>query len=354
MIKDPENVARFGIGEWYGKSFADMSDAERLVCAQFKPDKAARLKKSERQRLVLLDGKEANGTLNKAEKSRLDELRTKKAREIAGNKRCPFKVSSSEAICTKDGGVCSLRLYESVGSGAVPLEGERGDLRALCPYRFHEQGTIFSWAGRVLLGDELPGLVSEVGFLESSACLDGNEGEDVGRIDMVLVRRGLPTDYPMQWAALEVQAVYFSGPEMGKEFGRIRDHGGAMTFPQEVRRPDYRSSGPKRLMPQLQIKVPTLRRWGKKMAVVVDRSFFDSMGPMETVTDLSNSDIAWFLVGFEKAESGDSFKLVEAEVKYTTLERAIEGLTGGAAVPLSEFEQRIATKLNAASLGIEK
>ena len=51
-------------------------------------------------------------------------------------------------------------------------------------------------------------------------------------------------------------------------------------FPAGRRRPDYRGGAPKRLMPQLQIKVPTLRRC-RKMAVVVDRAFFDSVGEMD-------------------------------------------------------------------------
>ncbi|RKQ72497.1 NotI family restriction endonuclease [Oceanibaculum indicum] len=346
MPKDKRNALRFGIGEWYGKSFADMDDATRLAYANFKADKGARLKKTERERLAALEIKGSSGILTAKEAARLAELRVKKANEVAGNKLCPFKGLNKDAICTKEGGVCSLRLYEKTDNGAVPIEGERGSLRALCPYRFHEQQKIFHWAGRVLLGDKNPGLVGEVGFLESSESVDGVEGDDVGRIDMVLVKSGLPDGYPMQWAALEIQAVYFSGSEMGKEFKEIRRQNGTLTFPKEVRRPDYRSSGPKRLMPQLQIKVPTLRRWGKKMAVVVDRSFFNSMGRMEAVGDLSNSDIAWFLVDFEKTSKGDAFKLVAAEVVFTTLERAIEGLTGGSPVPLSEFEQRIAEKLN--------
>jgi hypothetical protein len=57
-------------------------------------------------------------------------------------------------------------------------------------------------------------------------------------------------------------------------------------------------------MPQLLTKVPTLRRWGKKMAVVVDAPFFHSMGTMERVKDVSNSDIVWFLVDFVEDPGG--------------------------------------------------
>ena len=111
------------------------------------------------------------------------------------------------------------------------------------------------------------------------------------------------------------------------------------------RRPDYRSSGPKRLMPQLQIKVPTLRRWGKKMAVVVDLPFFLSMGEMRTVNHVSNADIVWFLVDFVKQPGDKLHKLVVVREFATTLESAIEGLTGGVPVSLSQFEDRINGKI---------
>ena len=101
-------------------------------------------------------------------------------------------------------------------------------------------------------------------------------------------------------------------------------------------------------MPQLRIKVPTLRRWGKKMAVVVDRAFFDSVGEMDNVSDLSNADIAWFIVRFEEVAGSKYSRLVRDEVRYTTLERSVEGLTGGKPVAKSVFEQRIAGKMKSA------
>jgi hypothetical protein len=77
---------------------------------------------------------------------------------------------------------------------------------------------------------------------------------------------------------LEFQAVYFSGMSMENDFKLMREWIGlGVPFPQVQRRPDFRSSGPKRLMPQLQIKVPTISRWGKKMTVVIDSSFWDSL-----------------------------------------------------------------------------
>ena len=154
----------------------------------------------------------------------------------------------------------------------------------------------------------------------------------------------VPGTSPLLWCALEVQAVYFQGAAMGGEYRAICDHtANTLPFPVGIRRPDYRSSGPKRLMPQLQIKVPSLRRWGKKMAVVVDQDFFDALGPMEDVRHVSNCDIAWFVVKYD--ESANNAKLVAEAVHLTTLERAVEGLTAGVPVSLELFEERIRAKL---------
>lgn len=228
----------------------------------------------------------------------------------------------------------------------VPVEGKQGEHRATCPYRFHDELAVFKWVGETILGDPNPLLVGEVGFLEAGATTDNEGGEDVGRIDMVLVSQKTAKDAPMAWAALEIQAVYFSGNAMRGEFEAFNDSAvDWVIFPAGRRRPDYRSSGPKRLMPQLQIKVPTLRRWGKKMAVVVDRAFFDSIGEMDNVADISNADIAWFVVKFEEVEGEKRTRMVPDEVRYTTLERSVEGLTGGKPVPLRTFETRIAEKI---------
>lgn len=346
---------RFGIGEWYGRSFFELSAKDRLAFAEYKPAKNFRLKKAERLRLAALESKlVSQGNLTQSERVRLDVLRAKLAQELATNKPCPFRSTESDVRpCTKEGGVCSLRLYEQTELGISAVSGERGGIRALCPNRFHDKSAVLAWVGEVVLGTNSPLVVGEVGFLESAELLDGGEGEDVGRIDMVLVDSSKPRDYPLAWAAVELQAVYFSGKEMVGEFKAIaadvRENGSGLIWPTENRRPDYRSSGPKRLMPQLQIKVPTLRRWGKKMAVVVDRSFFESLGQMDEAPYLSNADIAWFIVDFELDLESGRFSLVRTCTKFTTLEEAVTGLTGGTPLSQHAFEDRIRGKLG--SLG---
>jgi len=232
--------------------------------------------------------------------------------------------------------VCSIRPYKAESDG---LAHKAGGLTITCPHRFLERGMVFEWVGETMLGTKRPLVLKEIEFLQATA--HDVEAKEIGYIDEVLVRPG--ADRP-GWCALEFQAVYFSGSNMGIEFSAIRVAGGKPLYPTGDRRPDFRSSGPKRLMPQLQIKIPTLRRWGKKMAVVVDEPFFDALGEMDKVSDISNCDIAWFVVRLREAEGRDA-RLDPAFVRFTTLERAVEGLTGGVPVTLKQFEDRLASRI---------
>jgi hypothetical protein len=332
-------AARFGIGEWYGKSFLKLSPEERREYATYG--------------LVHLD------------------------RRPETPRKCPFKKPTDKEgsdICTKEGGICSLRLYEPtnfIGSktriakreevidlyAAQAVTSEEGDLRATCPHRFEQDDTIYKSVSQYMLGTEEPLVLGEIRFLqrETNAALDAptdepptdpdptTNKEDVGNIDNVLAH---PTAKPLLWTALEIQSVYFSGDRMQWLFEHIRDFPtNDIPFPDGTRRPDYRSSGPKRLMPQLQIKVPSLRRWGKKMSVVVDAAWFRiNVIKPDTVSDVSNSDIAWFIIEYN--EKVDPPEMVIGPPKLQTLERAIESLTGGKPVTKTEFESKVQVKID--------
>ncbi|MCL6431462.1 MAG: hypothetical protein K6V36_11490 [Anaerolineae bacterium] len=289
---------RFGIGEWYG------SPLERLSAA-------------ESRRLAVYALGESRAGLP-----------------------CRFQSTAERSVaCGKAGGVCTLRMYvRSRATGDVlRAPGDEGRLRTVCPKRFDEDGLLRRWVGETLLGCHSPVIVREVGFLTGAV----SDGDEVSRIDEVLV---VPGEEPLKWCALEVQAVYFQGSAMAPDFRALAQWSGeGLPFPVGNRRPDYRSSGPKRLMPQLQVKVPSLRRWGKKMAVAVDTDFFAALAPMRGVEDVSNCDIAWFVVGYD--ESGGSPRLVPDRVHLTTLEQAVEGLTAGVPLSLEAFEERIRAKL---------
>lgn len=268
---------------------------------------------------------------------RIRELSSAENRDVP----CPFKSQTSgktSSHCSKVGGVCSLRRFERDESGSVSCEGSPV---TTCPQRFFEGGMVFEWVGEVLLGTSSPNVIVEVPFLMSFA--RGEKGRrPVGKIDSILVGATEPV---LTWCALEIQAVYFSGDEMEEDFQAMRNwHGPGLPFPQGRRRPDFRSSGPKRLMPQLQTKVPTISRWGKKMAVVVDREFWSELSGMREVDDLSNSEIIWFVVSYSPSSEG-RFSLQRDSVHFTTLDYAVERLTGGTPMSLENFESEIRARM---------
>lgn len=143
-----------------------------------------------------------------------------------------------------------------------------GEPVTTCPNRFLEGNLVAQWVGETLLGTSKPAVISELPFLMGEAQAEKGADEDaVGKIDEVLVNA---EGGALRWCALEFQAVYFSGKSMENDFKVMREWAGpGVPFPAVQRRPDFRSSGPKRLMPQLQIKVPTISRRGPTMASAV-------------------------------------------------------------------------------------
>jgi hypothetical protein len=298
--KKPKLRARYSIGEWYGAGFELISASERFARAKTECD----------------------------------------AESILGV-ACPLQ---TDAKCNKKGGVCSLRQYQQVGDG--PVVGV-GPVITTCPQRFLESNTIFQWVGETLLQTKEPVILSEIGFLDRLRPVESeiNEDEDsrdfIGRIDNVLVH---PSRQPMDWCALELQAVYFSGKSMANEFKMLaQSETEALPYPAKHRRPDWRSSGPKRLLPQLQTKVPTIRTWGKKMAVVIDEAFFGSLVGLDEEKHPSNSEIAWFVVGYDPKPGG--WKLVPRKVVFTKLDASVKSLTGGVPLSRERFEEQLREKL---------
>ena len=298
--KRPKLRRRYSIGEWYGIGFETVTPNERFRRAQ-----------------VEIESDALTGT------------------------PCPFQKDTN---CNKKGGVCSLRLYQQGDDGVV---SGTGPLATTCPLRFLEDDTVFRWVGETILQTTQPIVLSEVGFLDrltpgTSTESDDEDGRDyIGRIDNVVVH---PSRNPIDWCALELQAVYFSGKAMNQEFKMLSEREReALPFPAAHRRPDWRSSGPKRLLPQLQTKVPTIRTWGKKLAVVVDEAFFASLVGLEREKHLSNAEIAWFVVGYDQTPRG--WKLSAREVVFTKLDSSVKALTGGVPLSKERFEEQLRLKL---------
>lgn len=283
---------RYGIGEWYGKFITDISAEKKIEYAQ------------------------ATGI---------------------NNYPCPF-LKKTSGLCNKAGGVCTLAVYNEQSVDDTKIDREQG-IVTICPNRFREDQLIFKEIGKSLLDTETPFIIKEVPFLRGVDYTGERLKSTVGRIDMVLAK--LNGDRIENWAALEMQAVYFSGTSMKNDFKKIQKNPRDLQYPAGNRRPDFRSSGPKRLMPQLQTKVPSLRRWGKKIGVIIDYAFFKSIAPMTQVDHLTNADIVWFICDYDNRSN----QIQIIKKIYTTLESSVEGLTAGVPVSKVEFEKRLSKNI---------
>ena len=220
---------------------------------------------------------------------------------------CPFQAGSPS--CRKRGGVCSIR------------EGDAPPV-IVCPQRFSAGNLLPKWLADITGFPEVY-LATEVPFMRSPST-----GRAAGRIDLVVARDGAAS----AWFGLEVQAVYFSGDGMDAEFRAILNHDGEHApAPKGVRRPDWRSSSAKRLMPQLQVKGPTLRRWGTKLAVAVDLPFYEAIGGVAIAqsTDPNDGDIIWMVSRID-----EEFNLVPCYWEVLSLEDSCEKLLSAETCPL--------------------
>lgn len=289
-------AARYGIAEWFGHSAQGLSTKTRQIFAH----------------AALKPGGSAQA--------------------------CPFALSVA-APCNKPGGVCSIRQYQERSDGSVRPAQSR--IATVCPNRFLENAKLLRWAGEVMLSTHHPILVKEVPFL-AKLTKSGVETatRKAGRIDWVLVDPNASD--ALRWCAMETQSVYFSGKKMETEYANwARAAAEELPFPVETRRPDYRSSGPKRLAPQLRVKVPELRSWGAKTCVLVDRYFYEQMSDLASVkgvgaNQLANAEVVWQVADYDSTSS-----LVPGEVIYSRLEESIAALNATESVGKVEFERAV-------------
>ena len=210
----------------------------------------------------------------------------------------------------------------------------------MCPRRFEDRRLLVRWLAEIVgFAPDEAMVAREVPFMRGV-----KTDKPAGKIDLVVAR---DLNGELTWYGLEIQAVYFSGQGMQSEF---EAHLGAgqerPPFPNAVRRPDWRSSSAKRLMPQLQIKVPTLRRWGSKVAVAVDRPFFDAVGgpSPEHSHDLTDGDIIWLVPELSPDESG-GYRLARGHWEVLTLEDSISKLLAAETVQHDAFVETLRRKL---------
>jgi Restriction endonuclease NotI len=160
----------------------------------------------------------------------------------------------------------------------------------------------------------------------------------IGKVDFVLgkIDDGVVTDF----CAVEVQAAYFSGTETRsalRHFLANQNFGKLDTF----RRPDFRSSAQKRLIPQLQLKVPVFRRWGKKFFVVVDSQFFRSLPDFRTTTP-ANSELTWLV--YPLVHLDEAYQMQDVQPIYTEWADVETSLREGRAPDPSEIISELQLK----------
>lgn len=247
---------------------------------------------------------------------------------IARNaKHCRFR----DSPCTKSGildplGICTL----SNGHRAA----------ALCPVRFLEGNRIFRDAAAIAFG---PGatiaIFPEIRILEIEPLTDSERARKIGKVDFLIAK--IEDNHVIDFAAVEVQAAYFSGRSLKPAFNIFLNEG---HFGSEntQRRPDFRSCAQKRLVPQLQLKIPVFRRWGKKFFVVVDSEFFGSL-PHFPVTSPSNSELTWLAYPLEKQSA--KFALGEPVIAYSQWDVVQNSLREGEPPDPDEIVKELETKL---------
>lgn len=268
---------------------------------------------------------------------------------------CPYLSKLvPNARCNKAGGVCSIRKFTAAADGATGEAVAGESVVTSCPLRFVDDLVdgkfIMSWIAEQMLDISHPTIVKETPFLRKvsdairppEAQLDmeaeaEDEGKKAGRIDWIIVDPASMAAAELQWAAVETQAIYFSGGRMRDDFEAYAANPTPVLYPKNHRRPDYRSSGPKRLAPQLDVKVPVLRNWFKKVCVVVDRYFLSNMNQMVDAYPRAkddrerrdNAEVVWFIVDYD-----DQLRLRPHSVIYTTLDSTTRALN--ATEPLSK------------------
>lgn len=252
---------------------------------------------------------------------------TEEAWESRRAKRCPFR----DTPCTKSSktdpiGICSL----ADGTTAA----------SLCPVRFVERDLIFIDAARLAFGDGVEfGIFPEVRILKIEN-EDGGRDRKIGKVDYVLGR--IEDGEVIDFAAVEVQAVYFSGGETRSPLQFYMEHQ-VLDIENSDRRPDFRSSAQKRLVPQLQLKVPVFRRWGKRFFVVVDTQFFGALPPFAETTR-ANSEVTWLAYPIER--TGADYSLGDVRVVYSEWEEVRNALREGTPPEPNEIMAELQEKLD--------
>jgi len=262
---------------------------------------------------------------------------------------CPFlQHISPGALCNKEGGVCSIVDYNNL-SESQDREPRTVAPAAVCPSRLMAVLADGDVTALGYLAERCFGVpssqaraIKEVPFLNKIDTEGKIRNAAAGRIDWVVVvwRDGTLQD----WMPVETQAVYFSGAKMSEDMKAYKDHPESLQVTTKSRRPDWRSSGAKRLSPQLDAKAPVVRRWGKKIGVIVDSGFFAELSGFTSGTDsFDNAEVVWLVVGYTA-----DLRLFVERLQYAELDESIRALQATRPVEKRDFEAGLVSELTKA------
>lgn len=254
---------------------------------------------------------------------------TTKAKRYRDKKLCPF--NNKVPNCTKDKandplGVCSIFHNEH------PV--------ITCPTRFREDWLIIENAAKFAFSDKTKWTsLSEIKLLDKN-------GQSAGNIDYVLVAyndKGQLVDF----ASLEVQGVYISGNLRNPFDTYIEKPSLNFTWSTGYNypKPDYLSSSRKRLIPQMLYKGGIFKTWNKKQTVALQKSFFDTLPSLPTVSK-EKADIAWFLYDLILDKESKQYNLTLVDTVYTDFKSALFRVTTPEPGELSNFIEILQDRLD--------
>lgn len=260
---------------------------------------------------------------------------TDKSERYRSHRLCPF--NNKIPNCTKDKaknplGVCSIN--------------HDNEPVITCPIRFRQD-----W---IIADDAVSFFFDETARWSSltEVRLNDSNGKSAGNIDVVLVNydnEGKVLDF----GALEIQAVYISGNVrepfeyyMSDPQGRaLMDWSKEPNYP----RPDYLSSSRKRLVPQLVYKGGILHSWKKKIAVALNKSFFDTLPNLKQVPK-QDADVAWLIYDLkllkEKDREPGGYYLTKVDEVFTKFEPALLAITTPSPGKVEDFVKLLQEKLD--------
>lgn len=225
---------------------------------------------------------------------------------------CPFKGGPCNKSTTTDDehvdgtratGVCALN------EGSYAYIG--------CPERFRPEHVFQNIVDHVFYDYSNPAWEK---FSEER--IPTTQDKIAGNVDHVVAihRNGNLLDF----VGVEVQATYFSGdayrPEFYEYMAQVDEDGNPGYIPTGTRRPDFRSCGDKRLIPQVRQKGDIFNNWGRDFAVILDKALWEYLPSMP---DAEAAPDFYFFV-HRLADAGDHYNLVLDTVKETTYDQVVE------------------------------